>query len=257
VTVPPPEKQTQPRKTRTLPAEVERLRLALLHQNDLFRGMPKEEVEAIGSRLPMVTARRGQVVFQPGVTGEALFLVKTGRVSIYRLAHDGRKVVLALLGPGGAFGEMPFVGQSMDDAYAEVVEDAALCIMSRVDLEDLLSRRPEIGIGLVRALARRVREMEDRLEELAVRSVPARVARLLLKLSDAAGAVEGFSHQELADLLGTSRETVSRALVEFRNQGLIEIERRHLRILDRERLQALADELGEGGDRAVSGGDEA
>lgn len=216
--------------------EVERLRARLLSENDLFRGLPPEEMEAIAGKLPMATCARGQLLYAPGETGEALFILKAGQVRLYRIAPDGRKLVLATVGPGTVFGEMVAVGQSMTDSFAEAVDDAVVCIMSRVDIEQVMLEHPSVAVELVRVLSRRLRTAEKRLEQFAFAPVPERVARLLLSLAHD-GEVAGYSHQELADMIGTSRETVSRAMVDLKTAGVVEIDRRCIKLLDIAALQ--------------------
>ncbi len=227
----------QLREVRRVTPEVARLRNALLSENDLFQGLAAHEMDEIADRLPMATARSGELVYAPGETGEALFLLKSGSVRIYRLAPDGRKLVLTQLGPGTAFGEMSFLGQSMTGSFAEAVDDCTVCVMSRVDIEELIREHPGVAVSLVQVLATRLRQAEDQVEQIAFRSVPARLSQLLVTLADDRGEVAGHSHQELAEMIGTSRETVSRALVEMKAAGFIEIERRCITIVDREGLR--------------------
>ncbi len=230
-----------PKRSRLRPVgaareEVERLRARLLSENDLFRGLPAEEMEAIAGKLPMATCARGQLLYAPGETGEALFILKAGQVRLYRIAADGRKLVLATVGPGTVFGEMAAVGQSMTDSFAEAVDDAVVCIMSRIDIEQVMLEHPSVAVQMVRVLSGRLHEAEKRLEQFAFAPVPERVARLLLTLAHN-GEVAGYSHQELADMIGTSRETVSRAMVELKTAGIVEIDRRCIKLLDMAALQ--------------------
>ena len=218
--------------------QIAELRNALLSQSDLFRGLAQDEMRRIGDRLPMATAHRGQLIYAPGETPEALFLLKAGRVRVYRLAEDGRKLVLGTFGPGTAFGEMSFLGQSMTGSFAEAIDDCTVCVMSRLDVEALIQEHPGVAVRLVELISQRLREAEDKLEQIAFRSVPTRLGRLLLSLGSRGGIVDGYSHQELADMIGTSRETVSRTLVELKNAGIVDIERRRIRILDRGALAA-------------------
>lgn len=189
----------------------------------------------------MATGRGGQLIYTPGETGEVLFLLKAGHVRLYRLAPDGRKLVLATVGPGTVFGEMSVLGQSMTDSFAEAVDDCVVCLMSRVDIEQVMLEHPTVALRMVGLLSRRLHEAENKLEQMAFTPVPERVARLLLALAQG-DQVPGYSHQELADMIGTSRETVSRALVELKTAGVIAIDRRCIQLLD---LQALEQQAGE------------
>lgn len=221
--------------------DISRLRARLLSENELFRGLAADEMSVIAGRVPMATCRRGQLLYAPGETGEALFILKAGHVRLYRLAADGRKLVLATLAPGTVFGEMAVVGQSMTDSFAEAIDECVVCIMSRVDIEQVMLEYPSVAVQMVRLLSSRLHEAEDKLEQMAFTPVPERVARLLLTLAQG-GEVAGYSHQELADMIGTSRETVSRALVELKTAGIVDVDRRCVRLLH---VEALRDQAGD------------
>jgi CRP/FNR family cyclic AMP-dependent transcriptional regulator len=225
------------KEVRLMTPEVERLRDALLAESDLFHGIGPREMGEIVQRLPMATCRKGKLIYSPEETGEALFILKSGTVRIYRLAPDGRKLVLAVLGPGTAFGEMSVLGQSMTGSFAEAIEDATVCIMSREDIEQILMEHPAVAIRMIELMARRAREAEDRLQQMAFDSVPQRLVPLLLSLADRSGRVRGYSHQDLADMIGASRETVSRALNEMKDAGVVQTDRRELRLNDPSQLE--------------------
>lgn len=225
-------------------SEGERLRARLLSENDLFKGLPEADMAALAEKLPMATSHRGQLIFTPGETGEVLFVLKAGNVRLYRLAADGRKLVLANLGPGTVFGEMSVLGQSMTDSFAEAVDECVLCLMSRVDIEQVMLEHPRVAVRMVGLLSKRLHEAENKLEQMAFTPVPERVARLLLTLAQG-NEVPGYSHQELADMIGTSRETVSRALVDLKIAGIIGIDRRCIQLLDTRALQAQAGDFSE------------
>ncbi|MGD9935157.1 MAG: Crp/Fnr family transcriptional regulator, partial [Dehalococcoidia bacterium] len=179
------------------------------------------------------------IIYAPGETGEAHFVLKAGRVRLYRIAPDGRKLVLQTVGPGTAFGEMAFLGQTMTGSFAEAVDECTICIMSRVDIEQIMLEHPPVAVRLVRLMSGRLRDAEDRLEQMAFSPVSSRLARLLLELEHDHD-VEGYSHQDLAELLGISRETVSRAMVEFKNRGWLQVDRRCIRLLDIDALREVA-----------------
>ncbi len=224
----------------TLHGDMERLRARLLSENDLFKSLTPGDMGDLANRLAMVTCPRGRLVYAPGETGEALFILKTGHVRLYRLAADGRKLVFATLEPGTVFGEMGVIGQSMTGTFAEAVEDCTVCIMSQVDVERVMIDHPGVALTMIRLLSKRLQTAEDMLEQLAFTPVASRVARLLLTLV-VGDEVAGYSHQELADMLATSRETVSRALVDLKMAGVIAIDRRCIRLLDREALVSAAE----------------
>jgi len=132
------------------------------------------------------------------------------------------------------------LGQGMYGGYAEAATDCVLWVLSHSDLQALIRRNPDVGLHLLADVGRRLERREEELESLAFDALPTRLAALLLLESDGLGAVVGLSHQDLADRLATYRETVSQVLGRFRNEGLIAVGPRCIRILDRAGLDAYA-----------------
>lgn len=221
----------------------EELKEARLHESEIFQDLTAVQIHEIATMSAMTSCRRGRVFFRPDDSGEVLFILKAGSVALYRITEDGRKVVTATVRAGSIFGEMSMLGQGMSDSYAEALEDCTICVMSREDLTRLIGRYPSIAVRLLERLAARLREAEEHLAEIVYRPVQARVARALLKLADAEGDVR-LSHQYLAEVTGAQRETVTRTLNQFRADGLVEVERLHIRVLARDRLEAVAAEEG-------------
>lgn len=180
----------------------------------------------------------------PGETGEVLFLLKKGRVQLYRISVEGKKLVVATLGAGSLFGEMALVGQGMHDTFAEALEECTLCLMSRTDVERLLTSQPRVALRLIEVMDRRLREAEAQLENIAFRSVPSRLAALLLQLAGEGNdgrSLTGYSHQDLAERVGTYRETVTQTLNEFKSKSWVKIGRRQIELLQPEALRAAAE----------------
>lgn len=189
----------------------------------------------------MITCEAGRVFHTPDEAGEVVFILKRGRVDLYRLAPDGRKLVVATLGPHTIFGEMGLIGQGMYGCFAEAAEDCLLCVLSRADLQNLLRRNPDVALRFLDELGRRLQQREAALEDLAFRALPTRLAALLLREASADGVVAGLSHEELAERLGTYRETVSQILGRFRKEHLVRVEPRRITILDAAGLRDRAD----------------
>ncbi len=128
----------------------------------------------------------------------------------------------------------------MISSFAEAIEDSVLCVMNRHDIEDLITKFPSIGVNLLRYLGQRVMELEARLEESSLRDMRSRVVSALLRLRESQGGdLIVVTHQEIAETIGTHRETVTRTLTELRNNGLIRPERNHILITDMPKLQLL------------------
>ncbi|MCI0856770.1 MAG: Crp/Fnr family transcriptional regulator [Chloroflexi bacterium] len=216
---------------------------AFLSDTDIFRDLSSQELEELDRMTAMSTCRRGKVFYTPGETGEVLFILKRGRVNLYRINSDGKKLVTSTIGAGTVFGEMSLVAQGMHDTFAEAAEECTLCVMSRSDVEHLLLSKPRVALRFMEMIAERLKDVETRMETVAFKSVPTRIATFLLQLAnEKSGKIEGVSHQDLADMVGTYRETVTRILNEFRTQGYIELGRLNVAILDQDALQAIAEE---------------
>ena len=140
---------------------------------------------------------------------------------------------------------MALVGQRMHHTFAEAMDECLICVMSRADVERLLREKPVVAFRFLESLGRRLIHVEARMEEIAFKSIPARLAGLLLRLAERTEAgleVRGYTHQDLGEMLGTYRETTTQTLNEFKGEGLIEIGRKRIRLLDSERLAAVAEQ---------------
>jgi CRP-like cAMP-binding protein len=216
-------------------------KIGYLSSNELFRSLNAEEMAELDRMTTMTTCKAGRVFYTPGESGEVLFVLKKGAVHLYRITPEGKRLVIGTLTEGAVFGEMGLIGQGMYDTFAEAQQDCTLCVMSRSDVEMLIATKPAFALALLETMGRRLQDMESTLENLAFRSVASRMAALILSLRDDRGEVRGITHQNLAERLGTHRETATRALNEFRASGLIESGRERIRVLDAARLQAIAD----------------
>ncbi|MDX1662147.1 MAG: Crp/Fnr family transcriptional regulator [Candidatus Promineifilaceae bacterium] len=225
------------------PNRFQEQKLTYLSTIEIFRDLSPNELEEVDRQIVMSTCEPGKLFYMPEETGEVLFLLKQGRVQLYRLSPEGKKLVVATLGPGAIFGEMSLVGQGMHNTFAEAVDECMLCVMSRADVERLMRQRPEVAFRFVEALGERLTRTEQRLEEIAFKSIPARLAALLLRLADEQDGdqVRGYTHQALGEMLGTYRETVTQTLNDFKTQKLLEIGRKRITILDRQGLAELTE----------------
>ncbi len=210
----------------------------------VFRDLTPNELAQMDRQLTMSTCRPGKIFYMPEDSGEVLFLLKKGRVQLYRIAPNGKKLVMATLGPGAIFGEMSLVGQGMHNTFAESMDECVLCVMSRSDVERLVQEKPEVAFRFVEALGKRLTQLEARLEDIAFKSIPARLASLLLKLNEEQGGrqtVNGYTHQDLSEMLGTYRETITQTLNDLKADGLVSIARKQVVLLNMPRLRTLAD----------------
>ncbi len=217
-------------------------KLDYLSDVDLFHDLSERDMLELDRMTTITSVPRGRVFYQPEDTGEVLFLIKQGRVQLYRISPDGKKLVIATLGPGTIFGEMALLGQQMHNTFAETLDDSLILVMSRADLERLILRQPSVGLRVLEITGRRLSDAETRLQDMAFKGIPARLASLLLRLAAERGSREitGLTHQDLAETIGTYRETATQVLNDFKVRGLIEIGRKRIGLLDPERLAQIA-----------------
>ena len=218
-------------------------KIGYLRMVDIFRDLSEAEVQEIDRATTITTAHRGKILYMPEETGEVLFMLKVGRIQLYRISPEGKKLVITTIGPGTVFGEMAFIGQGMHNSFAEALEDCVLLIMSRTDVERMLVTKPQVALRIFEVLGHRLKEAEARLAEIAFKSIPARLASLLLQLAEEQGSdsITGLTHQNLGEQVGTYRETTTQTLNTFKSAGLIDIGRKKIIILDANGLRRVAD----------------
>jgi CRP-like cAMP-binding protein len=218
-------------------------KLGYLSDIELFRDLSERDMSELDRVTTMTPVPRGRVFYRPEEVGEVLFLLKDGRVQLYRISPEGKKLVIATLGPGTLFGEMALLGQQMHNTFAEALDDCLIYVMSRADLERLILSKPSVGLHVLEITGRRLRDAEERLEDMAFKGIPARLASLLLRLATdrSSSVITGLTHQDLAETVGTYRETATQVLNDMKAEGLIDIGRKRIDILEAERLQELAE----------------
>ena len=217
---------------------------AVLATAPLFAALDESTAELLGGALTTRTVDRGHIVFNEGDTGDRLFIVLDGKVKISRSAVDGRENLLAVLGPGEMFGELSLFDPGPRTATATAITESALASLDHDDLRPLLLAQPGVAVQLLTALAQRLRRTNEAMADLVFSDVPGRVAKALLDLAERFGDPEtegvrvrhDLTQEELAQLVGASRETVNKALSEFANRGWLRLEGRSVLLLDQERL---------------------
>ena len=223
----------------TQPAE----KMRYLSELTVFQDLSPREMEELNRVITVSNVPKGRVFYRPEETSEVLFILKEGRVQLYRISPEGKKLIISTLGPHTLFGEMALLGAKMHNTFAEAVEDCLICVMSRADLERLILNKPQVGLRILEVTGKRLLEVEGRLKNMAFKGMPARLASLLLRLADEQGSEEitGLTHQDLAESVGTYRETATQVLNDLKTAGLIEIGRKRITITDRPGLTAIAE----------------
>lgn len=215
-------------------------KLNLLSMVDIFQDLTQEEMEEINRMVRMVTIKKGHVLYCPEEEVEVLFLLKKGKIQAYTITPEGKRLIIETIGPGTFFGEMPLTAQSMHQTFAEATEDSLVCVLSRNDLEKLLQSKPSVAVRLVEILSHRLEETRTRLEESTLRNATVRVCQGLLRQAHGSSELPGLGHQELADSVGLSRETVTKVLNHLQAQGLVELGKKKIVIIDRPGLEKAA-----------------
>ena len=214
----------------------------------LFAALDDEAAAALLASMSRVDLPRGEALFAEGDAGDRLFVITAGKIKLGRTSGDGRENLLTVLGPGEMFGELSLFDPGPRTATATAVSDAELVGLGHTDLQAFLTGRPDVARHLLQALARRLRRTNDSLADLVFSDVPGRVAKALLDLADRFGrtADDGvhvhhdLTQEELAQLVGASRETVNKALADFASRGWLRREPRSVVIHDVERMKRRA-----------------
>lgn len=214
----------------------------------LFAALDPLAGAALAERLATVTLARGATLFREGEPGDRMYVVLDGKVKIFRTAADGRENLLSVLGPGDLLGELSLFDPGERTASASTLTDARVASLQHADLRPWLTEHPQVAEHLLAALARRLRRTNEALADLVFSDVPGRVAKALLDLAERFGVeadtglrvTHDLTQEELAQLVGASRETVNKALADFAARGWLHISARSVLIVDAERLRKRA-----------------
>ena len=215
-----------------------------LTRSGIFQGVDPEAAEALAKEMDTVEIRKGEVVFNEGEPGDSLYIVLSGKIKLGRRAADGRQNLISVMGPSDMVGELSLFDPGPRTATATAVVDTRLARLRKQSLRPWLTNRPEIAEQLLRVLARRLRRTNDALADLIFTDVPGRVAKNLLQMAGRFGSRDGgvlrvthdLTQEELAQLVGASRETVNKALADFAARGWLRLEGRAVVLLAPDRL---------------------
>ena len=226
-------------------------KVGLLSEVALFAGLSEADMQAIGHATTMTHCVRGQQILAPDDPPDRIHIIKKGRVRVYRMSPDGKQLTLDIYEKGTILGDMNLLGQDrVPEAYAEAINDGVICTISPDELRRLIERFPIVGVNVIRHLSRRLKSAERELEAMAYQRVDQRLAHKLLDLCQRFGVVTErgtliqarLTQQELAEMVGTTRETLAHTLGDFKRRGLLDSTNHQVTILDAERLLDIADE---------------
>lgn len=212
----------------------------------LFQGLPRPQLEELAMISLAQSVQRGQTIFAEGDLGTGFYVLVSGRVKIFKLSPDGKEQILHIMPPAEPFGEVAVFAGERFPAYAEALEDGYTLFFPRPAFIDLIARNPSLALNMMAILARRLRKFAVMIEALSLKEVPSRLATHFLLLSGQQGGEKllalDISKNQLASLMGTIPETLSRILARMAKEGLIKTSgQRLIRILDEAGLQELAE----------------
>ncbi len=222
---------------------------------DVLEPLSREELDWLAGRLPDRRLGEGEFLYGPGDRGGGLFVLKEGRVRVFRTDARGREFTLEVLRAGTVFGEMGLGPRRLRAAHAQALEPSLVASVSRGQLEDLVRANPEVGVRLLRLLSERLRLAQSRLADFAGKRVPARLASLILYLVEGEGVATGenryriptrYTHERLGTMIGAGRVAVSRAFSGLREAGAVEQREREIVVLDVGALERAAEERAAG-----------
>ena len=211
----------------------------LLGTNPFFADLGLDIIEAVAGLCVTCSLAQEETLFLKGDPADALYAVRRGQIRIATGTEAGQRLTLNLLGPGDVFGEVALLDGYSRTADAIATEATELFVVRRRDFLDLLEQRPAVAIRIIELLCERIRWMSERMEEVVLLSLPQRLARRLLALSEDYGAELYVSQEELAVFIGATREAVNRQLQAWKRKGLLEIGRSRIRLLDKAGLSVV------------------
>lgn len=209
----------------------------------MFNGLQRDELLKFAELTRERTYPKGSVILFQGDPGDSLYVLRQGRAKVVLIGEDGREVILGVLEPGAHFGELALIDDQPRSAHVIAMEDSQLLILRREDFRRRVEANPTVAWALLTELSRRLRRADQKIGGLVLLDVPGRISRLLLDLSaeSSNGMIEKpLTHQTIAQMIGASRETVSRAMKEFQEEGLIRVERRRIAVANRDAMEKRA-----------------
>ena len=211
-----------------------------LHTVPLFSSLDAEELQRFSELTREKFYPKGSVILFEDDPGDSLHIVRQGRVKVVLVGEDGREVILAVLGIGEHFGELSLIDDQPRSAHVIAMEDSTLLVLRRDDFRRRVDANPAVAWAMLVELSRRLRRADGKIGGLVLLDVPGRIARLLLDFADEGNGTtieKPLTHQTIANMIGASRETVSRSMADFQENGWISVERRTISVTNRGALE--------------------
>lgn len=218
--------------------------ICYLRQYDLFKDLDEEELDQLGRGSQSATVPKREYIFTPDEPSSQVYMLKSGRVRISRLSETGKHFTLVILEPGDIFGESAIFSDDPRRNFAEALDEAEICAIDKREFESVVMKNASVSLKIAQIVEHRLTEAQEQIEHLVFYDVQTRLARLLLKLADIHGerAEKGvkigikLTHEDIASLIGSTRETTSKILNEFKANGWIDVQKRHIFLLDQQVL---------------------
>ncbi|MCI0458207.1 MAG: Crp/Fnr family transcriptional regulator [Gemmataceae bacterium] len=215
-------------------------KLWYLKRCDLFERLTPEQAERLDRRAFLLTFKRRSLIYSSTEPGQSVMILASGRVKIKDITQEGKETILAFIEEGEIFGELALLDSQPRGEFAEAVEDSQVLVIPREELLWLMEQRTDVSLSVTKLVGLRRRRIENRLRNVLFLPSRERMVRLLLELVESHGERRGnaceirlpLSHQDLASLIGLTREMVTRVLGELQAEGLVEIRRRRITVID-------------------------
>ncbi len=232
---------TKPNPSLSKRSSKTRKAISLLDEIEPFKGLSQTELASLFDEMEIRTYPAGSIIFTPGDPScERLYILKQGRVDLYRLTASGKRLVTRQILPGATFGVRGLLGRAMQGNFAQATEDSTIYIISREHILALLERQPELALRVLEAVCNRLRLLEERLVEAVYNPVSVRLAYFLLASVDSAsGVISNVTHEEIGNTIGAVRQTVTETLSLMRRQGFILTEPKQIRIINQRGLEEM------------------
>ncbi|MBI4546532.1 MAG: Crp/Fnr family transcriptional regulator [Ignavibacteriae bacterium] len=229
----------------------EKTKFWYLKNINIFDGMDDVQMKQVEKMTTMTHVEKHQPIYFPEQSasgGNNIYFLKEGHVKLSRLHEDGREIILDVLGPGEMFGELSIVEEDSRKEIAEALDGVLICTMSKHDFEAMLMHNPELNLRMTKWIGLRLRRFEEKMSELAFKDVTKRIISFLIRYAEDFGKIKGgvvsiksfLSHQEIAYLTATSRQTVTTVLNDLKSRNLIDFTRKELLIKNFDRLRHLS-----------------
>jgi CRP/FNR family transcriptional regulator, dissimilatory nitrate respiration regulator len=210
----------------------------------LFNGLPERQLDELAGIALEQRIERGQTLFHEGGEAAGFYLVTRGKIKIYKLSLEGKEQILHIFGRGEVFGEVPVFAGGRYPAHAEALEPGEVLFFSRGDFTALVRREPSLALNMLAMLSQRLRRFTHMIEDLSLKEVPGRLAAYFLVCSERSGGAKSFeldiTKAQLASLLGTIPETLSRIFAKMSQQGIVTVDGPRITVLDRAAIEDMA-----------------